>query len=85
MGTQHDIIKAGQRSGVGFVFKYVQTGAPEVASFERLDQRLFIDDSAPGSVYQHGTGLESRQCAGIDQVPGLLGERQMNTQHVAGF
>ena len=53
----------------------IERRAADVAAVERRQQRVIVDEAAPGDVDDVLAGLGQRQSPGIDEVAGMLGQR----------
>ena len=64
--------------------EHVQAGGGQPAGAQRVDERLLVDDRAAGGVDQHRVGLHQGQRGAVEHAGGLLGQRQVQRDDVAG-
>ena len=65
--------------------EHVEGGARDVLGIQRVDQRLFVDQAAAGAVDDAHALLHFCESPGIDDVPGLLGQRRVQRDEVGAL
>ena len=87
MGCQNEVRQAQLEQGVALlgrlVGKDVKAGARDQPLLERLHQRFLIHQPAPSRVDQDGAALHLAEFLDADHVAGLVGQRQVQGNHVA--
>ena len=87
MGCQNEVRQAQLEQRVAFLGRLlaedVEAGARDQSLLERLRQRLLIHQSAPGRIDQNGRALHLAQLVDADHVASLVGQRQVQGNHVA--
>ena len=63
--------------------QHVDPGPADLALLDRGDQRRHVDDAAARRVDQKGVLLHRSELGRADHVPGFLGQRAMEADHVA--
>ena len=83
---RHDDVRQpedGQR-GVGrLVRKHIQTRSPEAAVHQRAVERRFVHEPAPRHIDEAGGGLHHGDAPGIDQMPRLVGQVDVEREVIA--
>lgn len=64
------------RVNLRFMFVHVQSRAPNLATFQRSDERVFVDNGAAGGVYENDAVSHFRKLGVRDETPraGVKGE-----------
>ena len=62
----------------------VEGGAGDRPLGQRGDERLLVHDRAAARVHEHGRRLHPGQRGGVDQMPRLVGQRQVQRDDVGG-
>jgi hypothetical protein len=71
------------RVHLGLALEHVEAGGEDHLFLECGCQRLLVDNRAARRVHENGVGLHEAQPAGVDEVPGLVGERYVQGHDVA--
>src|SRR6266513_911769 len=87
MGYQNEVRQAQLQQRVALLGRLagedVKAGARDQSLLERLHQRLLIHQPAPSRVDQDGAALHPAEFLDADHVAGLVGQRQVQGNHVA--
>ncbi len=83
MRGDDNIVHPENRAGrVRLLREHVERGAGDVPALEGVHERVQVDQVATGGVHDPHARLHQMEAFGVDQVPGLGGERRVQRDEV---